>query len=278
MAEENLEANLDDQEVIETDGDKGAPSGALTREEFEAILAERIEAAKREATDTAFRQAQGKVDKDIARVQEQQRQQIDAIQQWYLDALAKYGAEPEELEGLRNQTQEKLHRQQEIQELQALRKYRAETEAERQRRDYIGRMCKKYGVALNDPNLDDSSPEAFMASLLDIQAKRLERQVKGKAQTDKKQNLAKLADAGALDVTGGGAAMAPPSWSVTKLVPGSDESTIAGHIMHYYGALSEADLGERIRRAQELMKNEPRLKGKLKEAARRVHDAETARE
>lgn len=71
--------------------------------------------------------------------------------------------------------------------------------------------------------------------------------------------------------------MAPAARSISELVPGSEESAIAGHLVHYYRTVPTDGLWPRILKVQQLMKLEPRLQGQLKEAARRVHDMEVAR-
>lgn len=151
----------------------------------------------------------------------------------------------------------------------------AEMESGQERENYIKQVCADYKIDRYHKGLKlDTNQSDFDRSVLDILAQRLERQDRDAARADKKKDLEALREAGGLDVTGGGAAMAPPAWSTSKLVAGSEESAIAGHIMHYYGTLESEKLGQKIQKVQELMKSDPRWAGKLKAAARRVWDME----
>ena len=279
MANEQLDVQLSDQQVAEP---VAPPAAAPSKETFtkDEVLAQ-IEQAKEEAirraTQDAFRQSQAKTDKDIARIQQATQSQLEALMERTGRVLADHGAEPETIEGLRRQTQTDLEMQELRRKAQAYEELRSQTEAEQERERFIAEQCRKYNVSPYDERLNRTDPYAFADSILAIREERLARQAKDQERKDKQQDLERLAQAGALDVTGGGAAMAPPAWSTSKLVAGSQESIIAGHLIHYFGTLKPEELGQKILKTQQLMKSEPRLAGQLKDAARRVYDMESGR-
>ena len=255
-----------------------APSETFTKDEVLAQIEQAKEEAIRRATQDAFRQSQAKTDKDIARVQADTRSQYTTLMERYNRALLEHGAEPEAIEGLQRQTQTDLEMQELRQKAGAYEHLKAQIEADQAKEDYIKQVCADYKIDRYHTDLKaDLDQSTFDRSVLDILARRLERQEKDAQRETKKQGLEHLQAAGALDVTGGGAAMAPPAWSTSKLVAGSQESIIAGHLIHYFGTLAPAELGQKILKTQQLMKSEPRLAGQLKDAARRVWEQELAR-
>lgn len=278
MAEEQLDVQQGDQQVAEPAvKPAAAPSETFTKDEVLAQIEQAKEEAIRRATQDAFRQSQAKTDKDIARIQQATQSQLEALMERTGRVLAEHGAEPETIEGLRRQTQTDLEMTELRRQAQAYQELRSQTEAEAEREKFIAEQCRKYNVSPYDERLNRTDPYAFADSILVIREDRLTRQAKDQERKGKQEDLERLAQAGALDVTGGGAAMAPPAWSTAKLIPGSQESIISEHIMHYFKNLTQAELGQKIQKVQQLMKLEPLLTGKLKEAARRVYDMETGR-
>ena len=275
MAEDSLEANLDNPEVVETEPE-GAPSEQLTQEQVLTMIEDVKAEAKMEAArqaEEAFTRSQSLIDKNIARERATWQQQYDTLQGRYGEFAIAQGADPDALETLHRQTRTEVEMQELRRQAQAYQELKAQTEAERERNDFILEQCRKYKIDPSDPRLNKSDPYAFVESILVVQNDRLARRTKDAEREDKKKDLEALREAGALDVTGGGAAMAPAAWSTAQLVAGSDESAIAGHVMHYFENLSVAELGQKILKVQQLMKQEPRLAPK--EAARRVYDMET---
>lgn len=279
MAEDSLEPKQDiPEDVKPVVPPAAAPSETFTKDEVLAQIEQAKEEAIRRATQDAFRQSQAKTDKDIARVQADTRSQYTTLMERYNRALLEHGAEPEAIEGLQRQTQTDLEMQELRQKAGAYEHLKAQIEADQAKEDYIKQVCADYKIDRYHTDLKtDADQSTFDRSVLDILARRLERQDKDAQRGTKKQDLERLQQAGALDVTGGGAAMAHPARSISELVPGSEESAIAGYLMHYYQTLKTDDLWPRILKVQQLMKNEPRLQGQLKEAARRVWDQETGR-
>ena len=276
MAEEMLDANQD----VSVTGDVEAAEAQPSKEEFNsekvlAMINEAKTAAIAEAEQRAFARSQSLIDKNIARTEQNWQAQYQTLQQRYEKTMADQGVEPEVLEQLRHQTQSDMEVQELRRKAQAYEELRAQTEANESRRNYIEAQCAKYNISSTDTRLNTTDPEAFADSILAIREARLERQAKEAERKGKQDGLANLRDAGALDVTGGGSAMAAPAWSTTRLVPGSEESVIAGHVIHYYRTIKPEELGQKIAKVQQLMKADPTLKAQ--DAARRVHDLEMTR-
>ncbi|MBC8445807.1 MAG: hypothetical protein H8D74_01270 [Chloroflexi bacterium] len=271
MAEESLETNLDNQEVVEAEA-TGVPSKKeLSQDDILAMIEQARADAKREAraqAEEAFTRSQSLIDKNIARERQETQSQYTALTERYTQALAEHGAEPATIEGLQRQTRTEMEIQELRQKAQQYDVLRAEREAEQAKEETISQTCAEYNIDRYHKDLDTSSPQALNRSVLAILANRIKRQERD----SERDNLKRLTQAGALDVTGGGAAMAPAAWSTAKLVPGSEESIIAGHVMHYFQNLTAAELGQKIQKAQQLMKAEPRLTAK--EAARRMRSTE----
>ncbi len=275
MADELLDANQDVVEDVVAAEEAPSEVEQLTQAEVLALIEDVKAEAKREATalsEDAFRRSQSKIDQDIARERATWTQQYENLQGRYSEFAIAQGADPDALETLNRQTRTERKMQELQVQASAYQELKAQTEAERERNDFILEQCRKYKLDPNDERLNKSDPYAFVESILVVQNERLARRTKDAEREGKKKDLEALQEAGGLDVTGGGAAMAAPAWSTSKLVVGSEESAIAGHIMHYFKQLAEADLGQKIQKVQELMKSDPRWAGKPKAAARRVWD------
>ena len=280
MADELLDAN---QDVVVDDvvAAEEAPSEVveqLTQTEVLAMIEDVKVEAKREAkaqAEDAFRRSQSKIDQDIARQQQTTATQVETLMTQYGAALAEHGADADTIEGLQRQTQASITRSQEHQELTSLRQYKADAEANLEIEKQIQEVLSRYKIDRSHPELNFDSQTAFYDSVYVIRDGRLERRLKDAERSDKKQDLEALREAGGLDVTGGGAAMASPAWSTDKLVAGSEESVIAGHVVHFFKNLTVEQLGQKILKVQQLMKLEPRLAPK--DAARRVWDMEAGR-
>lgn len=275
MAEELLEAN---QDVVEdVVAVEEAPSEQLTQEQVLAMIEDVKAEAKMEAArqaEEAFTRSQSLIDKNIARERATWQSQYETLQSRYGEFAIAQGADPDALETLDRQTKTEVEMQELRRQAQAYQELKAQTEAEKERAAFILEQCRKYKIDPSDPRLNKSDPYAFVESILVVQNERLARRTKDAEREDKKKDLEALREAGNLDVTGGGAAMAPPAWSTASLMPGSEESAISGHIMHYFGTLKPEELGQKIQKVQQLMKSDPRWAGKPKATARRVWDME----
>lgn len=276
MAEELLEANQD--VVADVVAAEDAPSEQLTQEQVLAMIEDVKAEAKMEAArqaEEAFTRSQSLIDKNIARERADWQSQYESLQGRYGEFAIAQGADPDALETLNRQTRTEVEMQELRRQAQAYQELKAQTEAEKERAAFIQEQCRKYKIDPSDPRLNKSDPYAFVESILVVQNDRLARRTKDAEREAKKQDLVTKVDAGALDVTGGGAAMAPPAWSTAQLVVGSDESVIAGHLMHYFSTLKPEELGQKILKVQQLTKQDPRLS--YKEAARRVWGMEMGR-
>ncbi len=281
MAKQELDVQQGDPPVAEPvvepiPAEAASTEETFTKEDVQAMIAEAQVAATRDASEEAFRRAQSKIDQDTARLAQAQSDQYAAFVDRYGKALTEHGAEPEIVEGLAKQTRTEIARQQELRELEDLRKYKASTEADQARRDYVVQQCTTYKIDQSDKRLDTSSPEAFNGSILQILADRLERRDRDAEREQKKKDLEALQAAGGLDVTGGGAAMAAAAWSTDKLALHSVESTISEYIMHDFNKpMTVAELGQRTQKAMQLMKSDPALANNPRKAAKRVYEMET---
>lgn len=284
MADEQdrLTANPDDQQepVVEAEAPvapEGAPSEALTEDQVSSMIAAAQEQAIREVEEKALRQAQSLSDKTEARLDKKWRRDLGSALAPYEEALAERGAEPGELEDLRKYTEEQLEVRRLKSEIERYKRRDEQQQAQLDKEKFIAQTCAQFGLNPFDPRLkrDAPSPDEFLTSAM---AAWQEDQTKGlkATKTDKeRERLEAQVAAGALDVTGGGAAMSPPAWSTSKLVAGSDESIISSHIIHYFGSTKPEEMGRLLRKTQELMKHDPKFKGRLKESVRRIYDQET---
>lgn len=282
MAEETrLEANQDNpDEVVEAAPAieaEGAPSEQLSEDQVLTMIREAQEQAIREVEEKALRQAQSLVDKTEARMDKQWQRRFGSLLAPYEEALAERGVEPGELEDLRKKTQSDLEVQELKAEIQRYKERDAQRDAELAKEKYIRQTCTQLGLNSYDPRLkrDAASPDEFLASAMGAWQEDQTKALKATKTGQQRERLEAQVAAGALDVVGGGPAMAPPAWSTSKLVAGTDESAISGHLIHYFGTLKPEEMGRLIRKTQELIKQDPRFEGKLKEAARRIHDQET---
>lgn len=274
MANELLDTNQDVPEDVGA-AEETSSKEELSQDEILAMIEKTRAEAKteaREQAEAAFTRSQSLIDKNIARERATWQSQYQSLQERYESALAKYGADPGDLEALHRQTQTEMEMQELRNQARAYQELKAQTEAERGREAFVREKCREYNIGPDDERLDQSDPYAFVESILLIQSERLARRAKDAAREEKKKDLEALKEAGGLDVTGGGAAMAPPAWSTANLILGSEESAISEHIIHYYENLTVEELGQKISKVQQLIKQEPRLS--LKEASRRVHDME----
>ena len=275
MAEEGLEQNQGNQEAVATAPATAgeAPSEALTKE---AVLS-MIQQARTEAEERALRQAQSLVDKATARTDQKWARKFDGFVAPYEQALKEMDADPEQLKAMRAHSERDWELEEAKGKLREFEELEKQRQVEAERETYIRYQLDKYNIPRNHPKLDMTSADTFLDSVYTIRLERETERLKTTNTDVKRQDLERLQQAGALDVTGGGAAMAQAAWSTSKLVLGSDESIISGHLMHYYGSLKPEELGQKIAKVMQLIKQEPTLQGKLKEAARRVHDSEQAR-
>jgi len=279
MADEQLDVQLGDQQVAGPVAlPAAAPSVALTEEKVQALITEATERAAREGEERALRQSQSLVDKAEARIDRRWQDRVGKLLTPYEQALQEHGAEPGDVEALRTKTRGDL----EVQELKSqVAQYRerdAQRESEYQKERSIRQMCEPLGMNPYDPRLQEArnaaSPDEFLKQALVLWKEDQLGTAKATTEQQRRQVLEAQQAAGELDVTGGGAAMVPAAWSVSSLIPGSEESIISEHLMHYFKTLSEADMGQKILKVQQLMKSDPRLAGRLKETARRVWDME----
>lgn len=281
MAEETLDVQQGDQQVAEPAVEQAAaPSEQLTQEQVLAMLEDVKVEAKREAallSEEAFRRSQSKIDQDIARERASWQSQYETLRSTYGEFAIAQGADPDALETLNRQTQTEVRMKELQAEAQAYRELKAQTEAEQAKRDQIRRTCAKYKIDLSHPRLvTDQTFEDFAESVLDIRAQRLERREKDAEREAKKQDLETLREAGGLDVTGGGAAMAAPAWSTAQLAPDSEESLIAGRIIHHFNRpMTVEELGQKTKKALQIMKSDPRFTDNPAGAAKRVYEMET---
>ena len=277
-----LDASQDnpDEVVEEPKQEELAPSEEAQEEEKKELpedilrlIEEAKAAAIREAEERAFRRAQSKIDQDVARTRKAVESQLKSLQQYYEALLAEH-LEPEELEAVRRQTREVSERATLMQELEELRAYRAQMEAERQREEYIKSVCKEFGVNRYDPRLDESSPEAFLSSVARIVREDLAKATTAKKRAEKREQLTRLKEAGALDVVGGtqGMAAAPFDWATLR--PFSDESIIAEELLRKLEKVKPDELGRLIEKTKQYMKKH---KLPAKEAAQRIAMMELGR-
>ena len=267
MAEELLDTNQGVQEDAGAVEETSSEKKTFSQDEILAKIEGARAAAKVEA-EAAFTRSQSLVDKNIARIQQATQSQLEALMERTGRVLAEHGAEPETIEGLRRQTQTDLEMTELRRQAQAYQELRSQTEAEQEREKFIAEQCRKYNVSPYDERLNRTDPYAFADSILAIREERLARQAKDQDRKGKQEDLERLAQAGALDVTGGGAAMAAPAWSTSKLVLGSDEFAISEELLRKFAHLTPAEMGRLIMKTQQLMKQEPNLPPR--QAAQRV--------